>query len=93
MPQPTGTVARIIRLVDTNKAKAAFLAPFAVTLVGVIVNWAATGEFDTGELKLAAEGIVASIVSGGAVYKTPAKQAVVAPSPSNAPSPGVPGVV
>lgn len=87
MTQPPNTaVARIIRLLDKNKAKAAFLAPIALAVLAAIVNWAITGVFDAAEIKLAIEGVVAGIVSGGVVHQVPAKTAeveragVVAPS-------------
>jgi len=74
-------VVDVIRLIDTNKAKLAFLAPFIVTVLGVVANWVASGEFDTTELRGALSGLVLSLAAGVSAYFAKAGQAVVAQIP------------
>jgi len=70
-------VVDVIRLVDTNKAKFAFLAPLVVTCLGIAASWVATGEFNADEIRLAVAGVVASIsASVGTYFAAPGKAEV-----------------
>lgn len=77
MPYGKGVVADVVRLVDANKAKAAFLAPLVVALGAAAANWVVSGEFGTNEIREAAGGAVLAFVSGVVTWLTPAKKAEV----------------
>ena len=70
-------IAKVIKLLDKNKAVVAFLAPFVVTLLTAVANWIVTGEFSTNELRIALGGTLLSVVSGIGASVTPATKAVV----------------
>lgn len=70
-------VVDVIRLIDTNKAKLAFLVPFILTVCGVIATWAITGEFNVQEIRTGVAGLVTSIGAAIAAYLGKPGQAVV----------------
>jgi hypothetical protein len=70
-------VARIVKLLDQNKALAALLAPLAVALLTTAANWIITGEFSTNELRIAIGGAILAGVAGLSAYVTPTKRALV----------------
>jgi hypothetical protein len=59
--------AQVVRLLDSNKAIAAFFAPFVLSVLGIVANWIESGVFDATELRLAASALV---VSAGAALAT-----------------------
>jgi hypothetical protein len=65
-------VVRVIRLLDANKAKAAFLAPVLVAAATAAGNWIITGAFDATEIRTAAGGTAAI-----AAYRTRAGRAEI----------------
>jgi hypothetical protein len=69
--------ARVIELLDTNKAKIAALVPFVLTLIGVVLNGLITGEFNGQELRIAVGGLVTALLTGFGVYQTATESAVV----------------
>lgn len=70
-------IVEVIRLIDTNKAKLAFLAPFLITVLSVTGIWIATGEFNIQEIRVAASGVLASIAAAIAAYFGSPGKAVV----------------
>lgn len=73
----TTTRARVVELLDTNKAKIAALVPFVLTIVGVVLNGLITGEFNGQELRIAVGGLITAALTGFGVYQTASKEAVV----------------
>ena len=71
------TVVRIVRLIDANKAKLAFLAPLVVALGSSAASWVITGNFSATEIRTAASGAILGAVSAAATWLAPAKQAEV----------------
>lgn len=78
-PYGKGIVADVIRLVDHNKAKAAFLAPLLTACGAAVASWIVTGQFDASEIRTAASGAVLAAVSGVATWLTSSKRAEVKP--------------
>lgn len=70
-------VVDVIRILDKNKAKFAFLAPFVTTCAGVLVTWIVSGVFNGQEIREAVAGVVTSAVAAFAAWLAPAQQAVV----------------
>lgn len=81
-------IAHVVKLLDQNKALAAFLAPLIVGLVTMAANWIITGEFSTNELRIAVGTAILSAVSGISTFTTPTKTAVVQAIPG-APRPDI----
>lgn len=76
-------VVDVIKLLDTNKAKLAFLVPLLTTLVVVVFHWAKTGEWNGTELLIALEGVATSLLAAfGAWIAKPGRGEVVLPSAS-----------
>lgn len=71
------TVVRIIKLVDANKAKAAFLAPVITALGAAVGSYIVTGDFNDSEIRTAAGGAVLAATSGVAAWLTKTKRAIV----------------
>lgn len=71
------TVAEVVELIGTLKAKTAFAVPFVVAVITAIVNWSATGTFDATEIQLAAGGFIVGLLTAFGVYRAPAEAAVV----------------
>jgi hypothetical protein len=90
------TIVDVVRLIDKNKAIAAFFAPFVVALLGTIAHWIATGHFNADEIRIAATGLVSALAAAVAAYFAKTKQAevrtadVVAATPGHGPSVGGP---
>jgi multidrug resistance efflux pump len=76
-------VARVVRLLDANKAKAAFLAPVAVAALAAIGNWIATGTLDATEIRTAAAGVVAGLAASIGAYAAPAGRAEITTEPDD----------
>lgn len=70
-------MADVVRLVDTHKAKAAFLAPVLVALGAAVASWIITGQFDASEIRTALSGAVTAVVAAAATYLAPAGRAEV----------------
>lgn len=80
-------VVDVVRLVDANKAKAAFLAPLVVAVGAAAGSWLVTGNFDATVIRTAAEGAVLAATGGVAAYLKGAGKAVVKlPVPKKAPA-------
>jgi hypothetical protein len=74
-------VVDVVRLLETNKAKLAFLVPFLTTLAGVVANWIVSGEWSDTELEAALSGLVLSLMAAfGAWIAKPGPAEVVLPS-------------
>jgi hypothetical protein len=72
------------------KAVLAFLFPAILTVGGVATSWVQTGNLDTGELRLAVGGLIASGLSLlGAYIGTPGKVTADVPAPAVPPKPPV----
>ena len=67
---------RIIKLIDANKTKAAFLAPVFVALGAAVGSWIVTGEFNDSEIRTAVGGAALAACSGLATWLTKTKTAV-----------------
>lgn len=77
--QQTITV-RVVRLLDANKARAAFLTPLVLAVGSAIASWIATGQFDATEIRTAAGGAVLAAAAGvGAWLSRPGEAEVEAP--------------
>jgi ABC-type phosphate transport system substrate-binding protein len=76
------TVVDIVRIIDKNKAIAAFFAPFILTLLGTLGNWIATGQFNADEIRIAGAGLISSAAAALAAYFAKAKTAEVKVPPS-----------
>lgn len=70
-------VVNVVRLVDKNKAIIAFVTPFVLTILGVIANWAITGEFNGQEIRIAVGGLITSAGTALSVYAKSSSRAVV----------------
>jgi hypothetical protein len=77
-PDQTPLVARVVRLLDANKAKAAFLAPVAAAILTAIGNWIVTGAFDATEIRLAGGGVLAGLAAAAGTWAAPAGRAQIA---------------
>lgn len=73
----TTTRARVVELLDTNKAKIAALVPFVLTIVGVVLNGLITGEFNGQELRIAVGGLITAGLTAFGVWQTAATDAIV----------------
>jgi hypothetical protein len=72
---PTAIV-KVVRLLDTHKALAAFFAPLVIATLTTLGNWVVTGNFDATELRIEVGGVISSAASGLAAYYAPAGNAV-----------------
>ena len=70
-------IVNVVRIMDTNKAKLAFLAPLLTAVGTAVASWIVSGDFNANEIRAAAGGAVLSVVSGGAAYLAPARRAQV----------------
>ena len=61
-------IVEVIRLIDTNKAKFAFLAQLLVAVGTAVASWIVSGEFNANEIRAAAGGAILAAVSGIAAY-------------------------
>lgn len=73
----TTTRARVVELLDTNKAKIAALVPFVLTVIGVVLNGIITGEFNGQELRIAVGGLITAVLTGFGVFQTASEEALV----------------
>lgn len=73
----SNVIVDVVRLVDTNKAKLAFLAPLITAVGAAVASWIVSGDFNATEIRAAAGGAALSVVSGAAAYLAPAKRAQV----------------
>lgn len=71
------TVVTVVKLIDTNKAKLAFLAPLLTAVGASVASWIISGDFNASEIRAAAGGAVLAAVSGGATWLVPAGRAEV----------------
>jgi hypothetical protein len=77
----TTTVQTVVRLIDKNKAVAAFLAPLVTAVGAALASWIVTGDFNETETRTAVAGVVLAAVSGISTYLTRAGTAEVGPVP------------
>jgi hypothetical protein len=77
----TTTVQTVVRLIDKNKAVAAFLAPLVTAVGAALASWIVTGDFNEAETRTAVAGVVLAAVSGISTYLTRAGTAEVGPVP------------
>lgn len=70
-------VVRVIRLLDTNKAKAAFLAPVIAATATAVGNWIITGFFDATEIRIAAGGVLFGAAAALGAYRAHAGRAEI----------------
>jgi hypothetical protein len=68
---------KVIKLLDANKAKAAFLAPLLTACGSALASWAVTGNFNASEIRTAASGAILAAVAGLVTYVTKSDQALV----------------
>jgi hypothetical protein len=66
----TTTVQTVVRLIDKNKAVAAFLAPLVTAVGAALASWIVTGDFNETETRTAVAGVVLAAVSGISTYLT-----------------------
>src|SRR5438067_1378360 len=71
------TIVRVVELIDTNKTKAAFLAPLILAIAAALGSWIITGDWSDTEIRTAASGAVLGVASGIVTFITPAGQARV----------------
>lgn len=67
----------VIRLLDANKARVAFLAPVIVAVLGAVASWVTTGNFSDSEIRTAVSGAVLGFASGVSTYFTGVSRAEV----------------
>ncbi len=67
----------VIKLIDTNKARLAFLVPFITALGAAFASWVISGEFNDNEIRTAIGGTVLAAVGSIGAYLAPAGQAEV----------------
>lgn len=80
MPAPQTYVAKVIKTIDANKAKFAFLAPFVLTVGGTIASYVVTGDFNEAEIRTAVSGLILSAAgAAGAYFKASDEVEVVKP--------------
>ena len=70
-------VVRIKKLIDKNKAIAAFLAPLVTGLLVILGHWIVTGEFNAEEIRLLVGDFVLAAAAGIGAFLAPAKEALV----------------
>lgn len=78
-------VVDVVHLVDTNKAKLAFLAPLVTALGAAVASWIVSGDFNATEIRAAAGGAVLAAVSGAAAYFANAGRAEIQRPTSSTP--------
>jgi hypothetical protein len=71
------TVVEVIRLLDANKAKAAFLAPFITGILAIAAHAVVSGEWNLTETKALIGALIMSVASSYGTWATPAKKAEV----------------
>lgn len=82
--------ADVLELLDTHKAKAAFLAPLVTALLAAAGSWVVTGDWNDAEIRTAVSGALLGLASAFATYVTPAGQArVEAPATPGNRRPGI----
>lgn len=64
----TITAARVVRLLDANKARAAFLTPLVLAVGSAVGSWIVSGTFDATEIRTAAGGAVLAASAGIAAW-------------------------
>ncbi len=67
----------IVRLLDTNKAKLAFVVPLLTAVGAAVASWIVTGDFNDAEIRTAAGGAVTALVASVAAYLGSPGRAVV----------------
>lgn len=70
-------VAKVVKIIDKNKAKAAFAAPFVLALGGSLASYVVTGDFNEAEVRTAVGGFVTACTAALAAYLAPSKEAEV----------------
>lgn len=73
----SNVIVDVVRLVDSNKAKLAFLAPLLTAVGAAAASWIVSGDFNASEIRAAAGGAALALVSGGATWLAPAGKAQV----------------
>ncbi len=67
----------VVRLLETNKAKVAFLAPVIAAVLATLASWVVSGEFNDNEIKTAASGVLLGLASGvGTFFANPGRAVV-----------------
>lgn len=69
-------INHVVELLDSYKAKAAFVVPFLGGLGVMVANWIETNKWDDIEFKILLSGLVTAIFTAGVTYLTPAGNAV-----------------
>lgn len=91
-------IGKVEKLIDHNKWRAAFLAPFGVSLIGVAERYVQTGVWDGAQTRIIVGGAASAVLSAVATYLVPAGKAVVTvakmvpPGPETPPAATVPTV-
>lgn len=70
-------IVNVIRLIDANKAKVAFLAPLITAIGAAVASWIVTGDFNANEIRAAAGGAVLAAIAGVTTWLAPAGRAEV----------------
>lgn len=76
-------LANVATLLDSYKSKAAFLAPFILSLGTTVVSWIVSGEFNENEVRTIIGGAVLAGFASLATYLAPAGAAVVEVTPGS----------
>jgi hypothetical protein len=70
-------IVQVEKLLNANKAKAAFLAPFLLALAGVVERYVETGVWDSVQTRIIVGGAMTAIAASVATYLTGAGKATV----------------
>lgn len=70
-------IVQVEKLIDHNKWRAAFLAPFGLTLAGVVERYVENGVWDSSSTRLAVGGALAATASAFFTWLVPAGKALV----------------
>jgi hypothetical protein len=75
-------VVDVVRLLETNKAKLAFLVPFLTAVVAIVSHWLVTGEWNNTELMGSVAALLSSLLAAfGAWVAKPGPAEVLMPGP------------
>lgn len=67
----------VVKLLDTNKAKVAFLAPILAAVLTSVGSWVVSGDFNDTEIRAAVAGVLYGAAAGVGTYLTGAGNALV----------------
>jgi hypothetical protein len=79
--KPEKVIGEVVQLIDTNKARLAFLGPVISAVIIAVGNFVVTGEIDATEIQIAIGGVTAGIAAGVPTYFGSAGRGVVEVDP------------